>query len=169
MPAMVKQWVFSGSGIGVSLWRGNTGDILRNFQPEACSRSDAPFITAGVRGSAERTEALDGVVMMMHPGDTTDGLPDILVGWTTWTVREDGTVFICAGAIGENDAPMWAPMQKVVLQAGELDLQVGRVLIVATGSCEVDGQQYAAPHLVHAKDAPAHVSLIGGVGVEVWR
>lgn len=163
MTAMTKKVVFAGSGLGVSMYLGNAGDTKAPWQDAACSRADAPFLLATVKGAVLRVNAPDaGNNFLMTPGRHTDELPDIVPGPWHWIVQEDGTELICIGPVDERVRAVWTPFRKAVValkDAGQFYvLEKDGVAIVVTGSVVVAGVRRGAKSIVHAQTMEVHIN-----------
>lgn len=171
MAQMVKNWIFSGSGIGISTWQGNAGDNRAILVPSSIARSDIPWLGMMVRGRVQCVAAPEGSPQQpgewRGPFESSQVMSDLIQGVYTYEFMDDDSLEFCAGAIDANGRPEWQPIGKVIhTETGIKTLSVGHVGILVKGV----GNGEIAPHIFHAESEPLSVQLdADSVLVEVWR
>lgn len=168
---LLGQRVFHGSGIATMLWKGNKGDFNLSETPVYIPREDYASVSIITRGSFRVTESPEGsgpwplITPGMVCGDVSPGFPP---GRYKWEAMEDYSVDLCSGGVSSSGHTDQGQFIYKAVDEGSFLVPKESVLIVATGSVDVDDMRQESPTFIHAIKTDIRV-MMRGKGVWIAR
>ena len=156
--------VFLGSGISIVAWGGNKGESHFSETTETIKRSEYSSTSIVIRGSFQMTEAPGDISRwpVLFPGDIANLIyPDFEIGQYTYSAMEDNSLEFCCGTASPAGGPDYCFLDSRAVKNELIEVPKGSVLIVATGTVDVNGATKIAPYILHAKNNSVSAQLNG--------